>query len=198
MLCDFLYPMKIELACKVVTKSNANSREHYRVKAKRIAAERAKVGEALEAVLRWEQPSFVSADSKMNGFGRQSFKLHTPVIIKMIRVAPSKGLDDDNLYSALKGVRDSIAEVLGFKDDSTQMLKFEVGQKTCKKREGYMVEVTIQPYRTLRVAGNGDVVSLLASKLTSTQVKDLGVPRLVGGRIRLDCQNTIVDVLIQA
>lgn len=178
--------MKIEFSCKVVTKCLANSRSHWRAKAKQVAAERSKIKEALEAVLYYEQPPFFVG------------KLLEPVIIKMIRVAPSKGLDDDNLYSALKGVRDSIAEVLGFKDDSTQMLKFEVGQKTCKKSAGYMVEVTIQPYRTLRVAGNGDVVALLASKLTSTQVSDLGVPRLVGGRIRLDCSGTIVDVLIQA
>lgn len=179
--------MKVEFSCKVVTKCLANSRSHWRAKAKQVAAERSKIKEALDAVLYYEQPPFFVGG-----------KLLEPVIIKMTRVAPSRGLDDDNLFSALKSSRDSIAEVLGFKDDSTQMLKFEVGQKTCKKSQGYMVEVTIQPYRTLRVAGNGDVVALLASKLTSTQVKDLGVPRLVGGRIRLDCQNTIVDVLIQA
>lgn len=195
--------MKIEFSCKVVTKCLVNSREHYRVKSARIAAERAKVAEALKAVLHWEQPDYVVFDALQPIKGNPkwvepTYKLTTPVIIKMVRVAPSKGLDDDNLYSALKGVRDSIAEVLGFKDDSTQMLKFEVGQKTCKKSQGYMVDVTIQPYRTLRVAGNGDVVALLASKLTSTQVSDLGVPRLVGGRIRLDCSGTIVDVLIQA
>lgn len=57
--------------------------------------------------------------------------------------------------------------------------------------------------RTLRLSPElgkieAELIALLASKLTSTQVKDLGVPRLVGGRIRLDCQNTIVDILIQS
>lgn len=186
--------MKIELTVKMVTHCLANSRKHWREKARQVAAERAKMKEALEAVLGWEQPSFVQFHTR--GVGKTT--LLEPVIIKMTRVAPSRGLDSDNLYSACKSGRDSIAEVLGFTDDSNQMLKFEVDQKTCKKSAGYSMEVTIQPYRTLRVAGNGDVVALLASKLTSTQVKDLGVPRLVGGRIRLDCQNTIVDVLIQA
>jgi hypothetical protein len=177
----FSFTAKLKTVCLV------NSREHYRVKAKRVAFEREEIGRAMRGALSERRPFFI-----VDG------RLFQPVLIKMTRVAPSKGLDDDNLYSALKGVRDSITEVLGLKDDSNQMLRFEVSQRTSTKRQGYSVEVSICPYHTLRVQATDIITQYLAGKVTSQQVEGLGNPKLVGGRIRLDCGGTVVDVLLSS
>lgn len=177
--------LNMRFTTKLITRSNLNSREHYRVKAKRGAAERAKLKDSILAAISHEQPCFIS-DGKLN----------QPVIVKVTRVAPSNGLDRDNLWGAGKFAIDGITDGLGLDNDRDQRLEWEMSQRKCTKREGYSVEVEVQPYRVLRVPGNGDVVALLSSKLTSTQVKDLGIPRLVGGRVRLECQGTIVDVLL--
>lgn len=183
----------ISFTCKVVTKCLSNSREHYRIKAKRIAAERLKIKEALRAVLYWERPIFVDE----SGIGREKdYSLVSPVLIKMTRVAPSKGLDDDNLYSALKGVRDEVTEVLGLSTDRDPLLRFEVSQRQSTKHQGYSVEVIIHPYRELSTNSGDVLMQSLSSILTSSQVRGLGVPKLVGARVRLDCDGTIVDLKI--
>lgn len=173
--------------CQLKTVCLVNSRVHFRVKAKQVAWERSEISRVMRGALSERRTEFVQAPQWL---------LNTPVLIKMTRVAPSKGLDDDNLYSALKGVRDSITEVLGLKDDSSQLLRFEVYQRTSTKKQGYSVEVSIQPYRTLRISAGDIVTNYLTSKVNSHQTHGLGKPTLVGGRVRIDCEGTIVDVLL--
>ena len=70
------------------TVSGMNVREHFRVRAKRVKAER----QAVALVL-----------------GPQK-KPALPIVVTLTRIAPSNGLDpDDNLPSAFKAVRDEIA-----------------------------------------------------------------------------------------
>ena len=70
------------------TVSGMNVREHFRVRAKRVKAER----QAVALVL-----------------GPQK-KPALPIVVTLTRIAPSSGLDpDDNLPSAFKAVRDEIA-----------------------------------------------------------------------------------------
>lgn len=51
-----------------------------------------------------------------------------PCLVRMIRVAASNGLDDDNLVAACKPVRDGIADALGV-DDRTASIRWQYCQK---------------------------------------------------------------------
>lgn len=48
--------------------------------------------------------------------------------VRLTRHAPSKGLDDDNLRSAFKAIRDGIADALRI-DDGDRRIRFEYDQK---------------------------------------------------------------------
>ena len=64
-----------------------------------------------------------------------------PVTVTLTRVAP-RMLDDDNLQSAFKGVRDEIARYLGFADNNPG-IRWEYAQR----RDGvgkYAIEVRVE------------------------------------------------------
>lgn len=74
-----------------------------------------------------------------------------PVTVTMTRLAPSSGLDDDNLRGALKSVRDGVADALGLNDDRDERVTWEYRQlRTSRKSmtlvRGYGVEVRIKRY----------------------------------------------------
>lgn len=94
-----------------------NVREHWRVRAKRVKAER-------------ESTAWVLT--------RQS-KPALPCTVSFTRVGPSNGLDDDNLSSGFKGIRDEIAKWLGI-DDRDPRVKWECDQRRGKE---WSVEVVI-------------------------------------------------------
>lgn len=52
-----------------------------------------------------------------------------PCSVLLTRVAPSGGVDDDNLPGALKGVRDQIAEWLGIDDRHRNQVRYVYAQK---------------------------------------------------------------------
>lgn len=52
-----------------------------------------------------------------------------PLIVTLTRVAPSNGLDDDNLTGALKGVRDAVAHWLGVDDKDRATVRYEYEQE---------------------------------------------------------------------
>ncbi len=52
-----------------------------------------------------------------------------PCSVLLTRVAPSAGLDDDNVRAALKGVRDQIAEWLGVNDRDNLQVRYRYAQK---------------------------------------------------------------------
>lgn len=61
-----------------------------------------------------------------------------PCVVHMTRLAPSNGLDDDNLRGALKGVRDELARWLGV-DDRSPLVTWQYDQR----RGEYAVEVAV-------------------------------------------------------
>jgi hypothetical protein len=46
----------------------------------------------------------------------------------LTRVAPSNGLDDDNLAGSLKGVRDQVAQWLGVDDKRSDVVRYVYAQ----------------------------------------------------------------------
>lgn len=83
-----------------------NNREHFRVRIKRVRAERECV--AWELVKRRRPP--------------------VPCSVLLTRFAPSNGLDDDNLAGALKGIRDEVAKWLGVDDGNRNTVRYRYAQ----------------------------------------------------------------------
>lgn len=95
------------IAVDIRTAPGMNVREHWRVRAKRVKAERQAVAWMLAG-----KP-----------------KPPIPCTVCITRLAPSNGLDDDNLAGALKAVRDQIAEWLGVDDKHTQVVAYVYRQR---------------------------------------------------------------------
>lgn len=89
------------------TKPGLNAREHWRVAAKRKADERSTTGWAL----------------------RTATKPAIPCSVRLTRVSPGNGCDDDNLAGALKSVRDEVAQWLGVDDKHRDVVRYVYAQK---------------------------------------------------------------------
>lgn len=83
-----------------------NTREHFRVRVKRVKAEKEVVAWELHRV---EKPAI-------------------PCSVILTRYAPSNGLDDDNLTGALKSVRDAVATWLGVDDREKTTVRYRYSQ----------------------------------------------------------------------
>lgn len=86
----------------------SNMREHWAVKAKRIAAERSAVNLMMYLNREWHST--------------------LPVNVQFSRYGP-KTMDDDNLRIALKGCRDEIAKLLRCDDGDLEKIVFEYRQE---------------------------------------------------------------------
>src|SRR5439155_277722 len=84
-----------------------NAREHWGVKAKRVRKER-------------EAAAFILGPRERPAL---------PCSVLLTRVAPSAGLDDDNLVGSLKGVRDQVADWLGVNDRDRMRVRYRYAQK---------------------------------------------------------------------
>ncbi len=100
------------------TETESNTKGHWRPKAERARIQR----EMARNVVR-------------------SLRACVPCVVTMERVSPGT-LDDDNLGSALKHVRDGIADALGV-DDRDPRVSFVYGQKS-RSRGNYWVDVLIE------------------------------------------------------
>lgn len=100
-------PFCFEIALR--TGRGQNAREHWRARARRVKAERDAIAWALAQlpVKAWK----------------------TPCTIRLTRVAPSNGLDDDNLAGSLKAVRDQVAAWLGVDDRRRDIVRYEYAQE---------------------------------------------------------------------
>jgi hypothetical protein len=127
----------------ITAKSTANLREHWAEKARRVKPQR-------EAALR-------AVKSRLSELGP------TRLVVLMTRVALSDGLDDDNLRSALKSLRDGIASALRV-DDRSPLVRWDYAQR----RGEYAVEVMIswETASDLDVAFPSEVVPPPASMST--------------------------------
>lgn len=92
------------------TMSEQNEREHWRTRASRTKHQK----EVVTLVLHGSQVH------RMKGL--------MPLVVTMTRVAPSNGLDTDNMVSSQKHVRDAIAKVLGV-DDKDPCVEWRVEQR---------------------------------------------------------------------
>ena len=102
------------------TYSAANLREHWAVRARRVRSERRSTFWALKGA---------------------SFVPHLPARITLCRIS-SAALDDDNLRSAFKGIRDEIAAAYEVPDNDPR-LSWEYTQESCK-RGTYSVRITLE------------------------------------------------------
>lgn len=103
------------------TLSEQNEREHWRTRAKRVKHQKNTVA----LVLRGSVAHLMMAVA--------------PLVVTMTRVAPSTGLDSDNMVSSQKHVRDAIAKVLGV-DDKDPRVEWVVKQR----RGPWAVEIHIE------------------------------------------------------
>ena len=84
-----------------------NSREHWAQRSRRVLAERTATAWMLRTI---ELPAL-------------------PCTVLVTRIAPSRGLDDDNLAGSLKGVRDQVAEWIGVDDRDTEVVRYCYAQR---------------------------------------------------------------------
>lgn len=101
------------------TRGGMNAREHHHARARRVKGERAVIGWSLAA-----KPRPV-----------------TPLRVTLTRIAPSSGLDDDNLASALKSVRDAFAEWIGVDDKLRDVVRYAYEQE----RGPWAVRIEVSP-----------------------------------------------------
>jgi hypothetical protein len=90
------------------TVSALNAREHWRARARRVKHER----QATALFLRQE-----------------GVRPLLPCSVHLTRIAPSNGLDSDNLPGAVKGVRDQIADWLGVDDKRADLVSYHYAQE---------------------------------------------------------------------
>ena len=109
------------LAIPMRTGRGLNSREHWAQRSKRVRTERDTVGWCLA--------------------GRPKPAL--PCAVLLTRVAPSMGLDDDNLAGSLKAVRDAVAAWLQVDDRDRETVRYEYAQR----RGAWGVEIEIKEAR---------------------------------------------------
>lgn len=100
--------MTLRLTIKCMeTRGGMNAREHHMARARRVKAERLLIGGRLVA---HPKPAL-------------------PCVVTLTRIAPSNGLDDDNLASALKGVRDAFAVWIGVDDKRRDVVRYQYEQE---------------------------------------------------------------------
>lgn len=102
--------------------SEANSHTHWRLRAKRAKAQRTIVALVLRRTV------------------SRSMMLAAPLEVVITRIAPSGGLDSDNLAGCAKYVRDQIAAELGINDRDPR-----VSWRVVQARGPWGVQIAITP-----------------------------------------------------
>ena len=115
----------IEVFLPVRTWSEANLREHWAKRARRVRTQRQAARLLVRAANNRADISVLSG----------------PITIILTRLAP-RSLDSDNLASSLKAVRDGVADALDI-DDGSSRIQWRYAQRKGKPRE-YAVLVEIQ------------------------------------------------------
>lgn len=115
----------MRLILPIRTRSEANQREHWAPKAKRVKEQRFVARNALCHHPAW--PDLYEAGG--------------PFRIELTRISP-RGLNDDNLVRSMKAIRDGIADALGI-DDGDPRLTWVYRQERGDPKE-YKVGVTIE------------------------------------------------------
>jgi len=104
---------RIKTTAPIATVSEANKRCHWSVRARRVKSHRR---DAFYVLKQYE-----------------ALRPDPPVVVTLTRISP-RGLDDDNLRSALKGTRDGVADWLGI-DDGSDQITWKYGQERGRPKE---------------------------------------------------------------
>ena len=110
---------RVEVDIPIRTQSEANLREHWAVKARRVKLHRDTAYIVIKNALRGAKP--------------------LPCTVTLTRISP-RLLDDDNLRQAMKATRDGIADWLGV-DDRSPLIRWEYAQLKASKYHAVRVEV---------------------------------------------------------
>lgn len=102
------------------TVSGMNAREHWRARMRRVRAEHT---------------------TTVYYAGLALVKVKMPCVVTLTRVS-SGTLDTDNLASALKGVRDAVAKLIGVDDGDVSRVQYRYAQEK-GKRGSYSVRVDV-------------------------------------------------------
>lgn len=123
--------MSFSFFVPLVTRSEANRRDPWPVKARRAKAAR--------------------NAARLSGYAYGSkHKLVFPLVVTLVRVSPRE-LDDDNLQGCLKNFRDGIADWLGVDDRKREIVAYEYRQERDGKNKGVRVEV--RPRESMAAVG---------------------------------------------
>lgn len=105
----------LEVTIGIRTVSETNQREFWAARHRRRASQRLTVKLVMLGALRTEG-------------------IKAPCHVTLTRVAPSKGLDFDNLVSSQKAIRDGVADALGL-DDADPRVTWEYAQRRGLRKE---------------------------------------------------------------
>jgi hypothetical protein len=120
--------------CTIV--SEANSREHWAAKAKRVK------GQRLAAKFQTQ-----SAIRRLLCRGDDEKDVAEREVLVQLHVTRSRRLDDDNLVGGLKAIRDGVADALGRNDGANSGLKFAAPTQSTssdKRQHGVLVSIWIE------------------------------------------------------
>lgn len=117
-------PLTITVTIPLRTARGQNNREHPMARHKRVRKEHLMVA--------W---------SLAHAFGQQRPPI--PALCRLTRLAPSDGLDDDNLSGSMKSVRDAIAKWLGVDDKHRDIVRYEYAQQ--RSNRAYHVRIEFLP-----------------------------------------------------
>jgi hypothetical protein len=109
------------------TVSEANARGHWVYRARRAQLAR----RVTELALR----------TRLSGV-RAAIARGERVVVALERIAPSNGLDDDNLRASLKSVRDGVADALGLVSDRDPRVRWDYRQRRGRMGE-YAVQISV-------------------------------------------------------
>jgi len=123
----------VYVALPVKTISEANARGHWAARHTRTSHQRWVVGAALARPV---------VDAGLVRVGKLRRELACELVVTLVRVAPSAGLDDDNLRGALKAPRDAVADALGLASDRDPRVAWRYGQARGK---AYGIEISVAP-----------------------------------------------------
>lgn len=120
---DGLDQHELTVTVPIKTVSETNTRDkHWAARHRRRAQQRQVAGLVTSGAL---------AGSTVTG----------PLMVVLTRLAPSGGLDDDNLVSSLKAIRDGVADALGI-DDADARVSWAYDQRRAKRGQ-WAVEIRI-------------------------------------------------------
>lgn len=141
--------LKVFIAVSVL--SEANRREHWAQKARRVRAQRLAAKLAVSDAIFRAPPYSMEPRRRIQAMRELQRRLRTEPVVVRLEVVRGRVLDDDNLVSGLKAVRDGIADALHRSDRQTLGLTFEPPtQRTesAKAKHGVVASLRLGPTPT--------------------------------------------------